>query len=618
MTLDEFTQWLARSGAACIADDAPHLLAADDTLGDWRVVAYLARGGSAEVYRVVRSADGQVGALKIARHPENPECTARFAREAELLQRLAGDGFPRLLDQGAHDRRPWIVLDLLKPFTLPHTDKAVAACAVEVARALDRLHREGYVHRDVKPTNLLTRDGTTPVLVDLGFAKTFSNEPAAPTVIDSVSIEQTHYRGVGTPGYAAPEQFMDRAVSPATDIHALGVLLDACFRGNPPRCWQAIIRRCTSSLSRQRYDSMVAFVRAVEARHVVHRRLGLAGAAAALLLVGALAYEGVVSAIERYEAFKRHVFVRMDAAPGGDGTAERPFNSISNALVAAPWFGTVHVGPGRYRECPVVEKCLTLVADEGPEKTVLDGSGFGSSVVTFREDGAAGSRLDGFTVTGGLGTYVPNVEHAATEFDFVGGGVFSRVAVTIRNCHVVGNGRRSAAKAPEIVREGARKRARAGELPQTTSAGGGLYICSDWENDGTIGEREVVGTVQNCVISNNYAQAMGGGVAISGAGTVLLLDASTVIANAARGSAQCRLGGLAIRNYAYADVRDCTFTRNEGQQIGAPDGVGMEGTCLSAVRSHIEGGFQRGNIKRVVGTDTMSLSDFRESAPPGP
>ena len=45
MTLDEFTQWLARSGAACIADNAPHLLAADDVLGAWRVVAYLARGG---------------------------------------------------------------------------------------------------------------------------------------------------------------------------------------------------------------------------------------------------------------------------------------------------------------------------------------------------------------------------------------------------------------------------------------------------------------------------------------------------------------------------------------------------------------------------------------------
>ena len=79
------------------------------------------------------------------------------------------------------------------------------------------------------------------------------------------------------------------------------MLLDACFRGNPPRCWQAIIRRCTSSLPRQRYDSMAAFVRAVETRHVVRRRWCLAGAAAALLLVGALAYEGVVFAVERYE-----------------------------------------------------------------------------------------------------------------------------------------------------------------------------------------------------------------------------------------------------------------------------------------------------------------------------
>lgn len=168
------------------------------------------------------------------------------------------------------------------------------------------------------------------------------------------------------------------------------------------------------------------------------------------------------------------------------------------------------------------------------------------------------------------------------------------------------------------MREGTRKRANARELPQTTSAGGGLYLCSDWENDGTIGEREVVCTIQNCMISNNYAQAMGGGVAISGAGTVLLLDTSAVIANAARGLAQSRLGGFAIRAYAHANVRDCTFVRNEGQQIGAPAGVGLTGTRISVLRSHIEGGFLRGFIERVVETDTMSLSDFRESAPPGP
>lgn len=612
MTLDEFTQWLARSGAACIADNAPHLLAADDVLGAWRVVAYLARGGSAEVYRVVRPADGQVGALKIARHPENPECTARFAREAELLQRLAGDGFPHLLDQGAHDRRPWIVLDLLRPFTLPRTDKAVAACAIEVARALDRLHREDYVHRDVKPTNLLTRDGTTPILVDLGFAKTFSDEPAAPTVIDSVSIEQTHYRGVGTPGYAAPEQFMDRAVSPATDIHALGVLLDACFRGNPPRCWQAIIRRCTSSLPRQRYDSMAAFVRAVETRHVVRRRWCLAGAAAALLLVGALAYEGVVFAVERYEDIKSRVFVRADAAPGGDGSAERPFNSISNALATVPWFGTVHVGPGRYRECPVVEKCLTLVADEGPEKTILDGSGEKTSVVTFRS-GATGSLLDGFTVTGGLGTFMPGSEKDSTDYDFVGGGVFCCVATTIRDCHIVGNGRRR-------IREGEPDPKRLGysiNTDERTTSGGGLYVYSNQERDGT-NRMEVTVSVQNCTISNNFAWAVGGGVVVSGRNVALFLNASSVVDNASDGFVGGRLGGLALQDHAYAEVNACTFARNEGQQIGAPGGVDAEGTRLAVAKSRIEGGLRRGNLYRIISADAASLRNFKAFAPPGP
>jgi hypothetical protein len=84
---------------------------------------------------------------------------------------------------------------------------------------------------------------------------------------ESLSVVDGQAVGVGTPGYAAPEQFAGGPATPATDVHALGMLAEKCFDGNPPEAWDPIIRKATSSLPRLRYATVEEFLEAVEHRH---------------------------------------------------------------------------------------------------------------------------------------------------------------------------------------------------------------------------------------------------------------------------------------------------------------------------------------------------------------
>ena len=243
--------------------------------GDWRLTAFIGRGGNGEVYCAEHVALGASAALKVLVRNEE-RAKERFTREAKLLSELKSASFPQFYSYGEANGCPYLVMELLEPGDLPSGDRNVARFLLSVCDGVAELHSRGYIHRDIKPGNILWRTGTTgvspatvPVLSDLGLAKKIeTSDIGHPT--SSVTLG-----GVGTPGYGAPEQMERGEATVASDVHALGVLADACFCGNPPRTWARIIRRATSSIPAHRYPSVAAFARAIRWRHLWRPAIGL-------------------------------------------------------------------------------------------------------------------------------------------------------------------------------------------------------------------------------------------------------------------------------------------------------------------------------------------------------
>ena len=263
--------YLARTGSAAAgeASDRGRLWREGREVGEWTVAGFVGRGGSAEVYCARHRRLGTAAVLKVLwRDGGAPR--ERFLRETRFLMESGGGAFPAFYGAGEEDGRPWMAMELLEEYPPPATDAGAAAYLLDVARGVEELHRRGWVHRDLKPRNILRRasDGRA-VLADFGLLKKIAENPAAETASERISPSVVDGRevGVGTPGYAAPEQFAGGAATPATDVHALGILADECFRGKPPRAWDRIIRRATGSLPRQRYESAAAMARAIRRRH---------------------------------------------------------------------------------------------------------------------------------------------------------------------------------------------------------------------------------------------------------------------------------------------------------------------------------------------------------------
>ena len=243
--------------------------------GDWRLTAFIGRGGNGEVYCAEHIALGTPAAVKVLVRDE-PRAKERFVREAKLLSELKSKSFPQFYSYGEANGCAYLAMELLEPGDLPTGDKNAARFLLSICDAVAELHSLGYIHRDIKPGNILWRDAI-PVLADLGLAKKIeTSDIGHPT--SSVTIG-----GVGTPGYGAPEQMERGEATVASDIHALGVLADACFRGNPPRTWARIIHRATSSIPAHRYPSVVAFARAIRRRNLL---LGVSAFVAVIALSG--------------------------------------------------------------------------------------------------------------------------------------------------------------------------------------------------------------------------------------------------------------------------------------------------------------------------------------------
>jgi serine/threonine-protein kinase len=213
-------------------------LSAGTRLGPYEILAPLGAGGMGEVYRARDTRLGRDVALKVLPTDlsANPDLRRRLEREAKAVSQLSHPHICTLYDVGREGETDFLVMEYLKGETLAHRlekgplplDRALRT-ASEVADALDKAHRQGVVHRDLKPGNvMLTKSGAK--LLDFGLAKL--REPGSLEDIGAESALPTEQRPlteegkiVGTYPYMAPEQLEGKKAEARTDIFAFGAVL---------------------------------------------------------------------------------------------------------------------------------------------------------------------------------------------------------------------------------------------------------------------------------------------------------------------------------------------------------------------------------------------------------
>ena len=215
-----------------------------DRVGPYRVLGLLGRGGMGAVYRAER-ADGvfeQSVALKLVHHGLPASARRRFLAERQILARLDHPGIARLLDGGLlPDGRPYFAMEIVEgePITeycdrrrLPLRERL--RLFADVADAVQHAHRNLIVHRDLKPSNILvTPEGpnrrAAVKLLDFGIAKLLD-----PDFVPQTMALTQEGALLLTPEYAAPEQVLGQAITTATDVYQLGVVLFELLAGRKP------------------------------------------------------------------------------------------------------------------------------------------------------------------------------------------------------------------------------------------------------------------------------------------------------------------------------------------------------------------------------------------------
>lgn len=198
----------------------------------YKIVSTLGQGGMATVYLAIQTCFEREVALKVmAPHlSADPSFGERFLREARIVSQLMHPNIVTVYDVGIHEGLYYLAMEYLPGHDLKHKRFELnlaesLAVVKDIARALDYAGRKGYVHRDVKPENimLLNEDGRA-VLMDFGIAR--------PSDVAS-GMTQTG-TAIGTPHYMSPEQAKGLPVDARADLYSLGVVLFVLLTGRVP------------------------------------------------------------------------------------------------------------------------------------------------------------------------------------------------------------------------------------------------------------------------------------------------------------------------------------------------------------------------------------------------
>ncbi|MDQ7821646.1 MAG: serine/threonine-protein kinase [Candidatus Eremiobacteraeota bacterium] len=201
----------------------------------YKIKKVIAEGGMSIVYEVEDMRLGGSMALKqmrelVADAAQQEILIGQFKREAELLSQLCHMNLPKVTDHFVFEGRRFLVEELIEGKTLealmeeraPRAESEVIEWASQICDALLYLHGQQIVYRDLKPSNCIVTTQGAVKLIDFGLVRFFSIGKPKDTVI------------MGTPGYAAPEQYGQEQTDPRSDVFSLGALLHHLLTGHDP------------------------------------------------------------------------------------------------------------------------------------------------------------------------------------------------------------------------------------------------------------------------------------------------------------------------------------------------------------------------------------------------
>ncbi|MDP7033110.1 MAG: WD40 repeat domain-containing serine/threonine protein kinase [Planctomycetota bacterium] len=232
LTADEF-QDLYPSQPRPGAPDSPPQTPAQ--FGKYLIEGQLGSGGMGAVYQAREALSGRVVALKVIKQGQdrNPGILQRFEREAKILAEVDHPSVVPIFEFGSHEGYLYYTMPIVEGTSLrtilktkaPLPSREVARILHPIANALSEVHGRGYIHRDLKPGNILLNPLGDSVLIDFGIARSIDQQ---------TQLTHSGVR-VGTPSYMAPEQILrSKSVDHRADLFSLGVIFYELVSGERP------------------------------------------------------------------------------------------------------------------------------------------------------------------------------------------------------------------------------------------------------------------------------------------------------------------------------------------------------------------------------------------------
>ena len=220
--------------------EAPGVTTAGRRIGPYQTLREIGRGGMGVVWLATRADDAyqkQVAIKLVWPGPESGEVLRRFRQERQILANLEHPNIARMLDGGTTEEGwPYVVMEYIEGQSITQYCNAYQLSLNErlqlfrtVCDAVQYAHQNLVVHRDLKPGNILVTEGGTVKLLDFGIAKLL-NPDLSP---DDAAATRTGLH-LMTPEYASPEQVRGEAITTASDVYSLGVVLYELLTGQRP------------------------------------------------------------------------------------------------------------------------------------------------------------------------------------------------------------------------------------------------------------------------------------------------------------------------------------------------------------------------------------------------